>query len=158
MEFDLTQAVLGGLVGTIAMTIVMYMGSWMMGLKMDMPMTLGTMFLRKGTAAWSVGLMMHLVMGAIFFIIYAALLGALGITSAVVAWTGIFGVIHGLMAGAAFGMMPALHPRMATPGATAPDTVPAPGFFGVKLGAMAPIAIIVVHVIYGLVAGAVYAG
>lgn len=156
MELDLARAVLGGLAGTVAMTVVMYMGSALMGLKMDMPMTLGTMFLRKGMGAWLVGLMMHLMMGAIFFVIYAALFGALGITSGIVAWAGVFAIIHGLMAGAAFGIMPALHPRMAGATASASDTVPAPGFFGVRLGRMAPMAIIVVHVVYGLVAGAVY--
>lgn len=156
MEFEIERAVLGGLVGTIGMTVVMYMGS-VMGMKMDMPMTLGTMLLPKGTAAWAVGLMMHLMMGIVFFIIYAALFKVFGIHSAIAAWSALFGVVHALVAGTAFGMMPALHPRMATGPASPPDSVPAPGILGINMGAMGPMAVIAVHAIYGLVAGSLYA-
>ncbi|MBI4202662.1 MAG: hypothetical protein HY532_06100 [Chloroflexi bacterium] len=155
MEFELGKAIVAGVVGTLAMTAVMYMGSMMMGLKMDMPMTLGTMVLSKGTGAWVVGLMMHLMMGAVFFIIYGALFQAFGVRSGVVGWGAVFGVAHAVMAGGVFGMMPALHPRMATTG-DSPDKVPAPGYFGLKLGGMAPVAVIAVHVVYGVVAALVY--
>ncbi|MBI4297693.1 MAG: hypothetical protein HY676_04100 [Chloroflexi bacterium] len=157
MEFDIGRAVLGGLVGTIAMTLVMTMGTRLMGIDMDMPMTLGTMFLSKGTAAWVLGLMAHLMMGIVFFIIYAALIRAFGIHSAVAGWTALFGAIHALIAGMAFGMMPVLHPRMATEPPVGTDRVPAPGVMGTQLGMMAPMAIVAVHVIYGLVGGAIYA-
>ncbi|MBI4336217.1 MAG: hypothetical protein HY683_00100, partial [Chloroflexi bacterium] len=70
MDFEIGKAALAGVVGTLVMTAVMYMGS-MMGMKMDMPMTLGTMFLPRGTAAWALGLMMHLMMGIVFYIMYA---------------------------------------------------------------------------------------
>lgn len=156
MDFEIGRAVLGGLAGTIAMTVVMYMGS-MMGMKMDMPMTLGTMFFPKGTAAWVVGLMIHLMMGVVFFIIYAALFTALGIESGIIGWSALFGAIHALLAGAAFGMMPSVHPRMATEPKSSPGTVSAPGYFGVKMGMMGPAALIAVHLIYGIVAGAIYA-
>ncbi|MBI2846980.1 MAG: hypothetical protein HYX82_03765 [Chloroflexi bacterium] len=156
MELEIGRAVLSGLIGTIAMTMVMYMGS-MMGMKMDMPMTLGTMFFPRGSVAWVVGLMMHLMMGVVFFIIYAVLFAALGIESGIIGWSALFGAIHALMAGAAFGMMPSVHPRMATEPKSSPDTVSAPGYFGVKMGMMGPLALIVVHVIYGLVAGSIYA-
>lgn len=154
MDFDIGRAILGGLVGTVSMTVVMYMGA-MMGMKMDMPMTLGTMLFPKGPAAWVVGLMMHLMMGVVFFIIYAALFTALNIESGIIGWSALFGAIHALMAGAAFGMMPSVHPRMAAE--PTPGTVSAPGYFGVKMGMMGPVALIVVHVVYGLVAGAIYA-
>ncbi|MBI2872142.1 MAG: hypothetical protein HYY00_03005 [Chloroflexi bacterium] len=156
MSFELGQAVLAGLIGTIAMTVVMYMGS-MMGMKMDMPMTLGTMFLPKGATAWTVGLMLHLMMGIIFFLVYAGLIDAFGIRLGVAGWTALFGAIHAIAIGPAFGMMPMLHPRMATGPEAASDRVPAPGFMGLKMGMMGPMGIIAAHVVYGLVAGAVYA-
>lgn len=156
MDFDIGMAVLGGLAGTAAMTVVMYMG-YMMRMKMDMPMTLGTMFLPKGGAAWVVGLMIHLMMGTIFFIIYATLFSALGVQSAIPGWSALFGVVHAAIAGTAFGMMPMLHPRMATGSATSSETVPMPGFFGTKMGMMGPMSIVMVHVVYGLVGGAIYA-
>ncbi len=155
MEFEIGKAVLGGVIGTLAMTMAMYMGGMVMGLKMDMPMTLGTMVLPKGSGAWILGMMMHLMMGAVFFTIYAALFHAFGIRSGVIVWSGAFGVVHAVMAGVVFGMMPAIHPRMATAGGNG-ETVPAPGYFGLKLGAMAPMAIVAVHVVFGLAGGAVY--
>lgn len=157
MDLDISRAVFSGLVGTVAMTAVMMMGSVMMGLKMDMPMTLGTMLLPKGNAAWAMGLMMHLMMGIIFFIIYAAVMDGLGITSAIAGWAALFGVVHGVLAGMSFGMMPMVHPRMATEPAVGVGKVAAPGFMGLSLGMMAPMAIIGVHAVYGLVGGAVYA-
>ena len=55
-------------------------------------------------------------------------------------------------------MMGAIHPRMAASTAGGPGgTLTAPGFFGVNYGAMAPMAIIVLHIVFGAVAGAVYA-
>ncbi len=157
MDFETGRAVLGGLVGVIAMTVAMTMGSAMMGIKMDMPMTLGTMVFPKGTTAWVAGLMMHVVMGIVLFLIYAGLIDAFGIETTVAGWAGLFGVVHAMAAGAAFGMMPMVHPRMAADGVGGGTTVPAPGFFGVRLGATAPMAIVAVHAVFGLVGGAVYA-
>lgn len=156
MEFEIGKAVVGGLVGTIAMTMAMSMGS-KMGMKMDMSMMLGTMLFPKGTTAWLAGLMLHLMMGIVFFIIYAAIFTGLDVGSAIVGWSALFGAVHAIVAGAGMGMMPALHPRMASAPGTGPDTLPAPGFFGMKMGTMAPMAIVAVHVAYGLVAGAIYA-
>jgi hypothetical protein len=157
MEFDIARAAVSGAVGAVAMTVVMYMGSMMMGLKMDMPMTLGTMILPKGTAAWALGLMVHLMMGAVFFIVYAALFQEFGIRTAIAGWSALFGVVHALLAGMAFGMMPMLHPRMATEPASDSGKVAAPGYWGIKLGWMGPMAIIGVHAVYGALAGAIYA-
>ncbi len=155
MEFEFGKALIGGLIGTVAMTMVMYMGS-MMGMKMDMPMTLGTMLLPRGGAAWGLGLMAHLMMGMVFFIIYAVLFKAFGIQSGVIGWSALFGAVHSLVAGIAFGMMPALHPRMVSGPDAGTDRVPAPGFMGAKMGPMGPMGVVVVHVAYGLVAGAIY--
>lgn len=157
MDFDIARAVLGGLAGTAAMTMLMCLGGSMMGIKMDMPMILGTMFLSKGTAAWMVGMMMHLMMGIVFFLIYGLLIAGFEIHSAIAGWSALFGSVHALIAGTAFGIMPVLHPRMATEPASDSDTVPTPGFMGLQLGRMAPMAIIGTHVVYGVVGGAIYA-
>jgi hypothetical protein len=156
MEVDLAQAVLAGVVGTAVMTAVLYMG-FLMGMRMDMPMMLGTMMLPKGPAAWVAGLVMHFGMGIVFFIVYALLFNAFGIREAVAGWGAIFGLVHGFVAGAALGMMPVMHPRIVSAsGETAEGTLPAPGPFGLNVSAMAPVAIIVLHVIYGAVGGAIY--
>ena len=62
---------LGGLVGTLAITFLMYVGGPMMGLpKMDIAAMLGSML-----GGWGMGMMMHFLNGAVIFpLIYAYLL------------------------------------------------------------------------------------
>jgi hypothetical protein len=157
MDFELGTAILAGLAGTAAMTTVMYMG-FAMNMRMDMPMTLGTMFLPKGPAAWVLGLMLHFMMGAVFFIIYGALFDAFAVNSGVAGVGALFGLVHGVAAGAAMGMMPVMHPRMVTAGGPGEsEGVVNPGFFATTYGAMGAMALIGVHVLYGLVGGLVYA-
>jgi len=152
MDFTLGSALLAGVAGTAAMTVVLSMAP-AMGMRMDMPAMLGTMFLPLGAAARLLGLAIHFGMGALFFLVYAALFDGLDLSGALAGWGALFGIVHGLVAGAAMGMMPAMHPRMAE----GPGAVPPPGVFGARLGAMAPMAILLLHALYGAVGGAVYA-
>ena len=55
----LARAVLGGFVGTAAMTAMMYLVAPMMGLHMDISAMLG--------GSWAAGLMMHVVNGTLIF-------------------------------------------------------------------------------------------
>jgi hypothetical protein len=156
MEFDLAQAIIAGVVGTAVMTAVLYVG-FLMGMRMDMPMMLGTMMLPKGPPAWAAGLVMHFGAGIVFFIAYGLLFDAFGISETIAGWGAIFGLVHGFVAGMALGMMPVMHPRIAASSAgESSETLPAPGFFGLNVSAMAPVAILLLHVIYGAAGGAVY--
>lgn len=156
MEFELGTAILAGLAATAVMTAVLYMG-YAMGMRMDMPMMLGTMLLPKGPAAWLLGLAMHFMMGAAFFVVYAALFDILAIEDTIAGWGALFGLAHGTVAGAAMGMMNVMHPRMeSSAGQSGVSALPAPGFFGLRVSAMAPVAILMLHVIYGAVGGAIY--
>ncbi|GAB4337803.1 MAG: hypothetical protein Kow0010_25980 [Dehalococcoidia bacterium] len=158
MDFDPGTAILAGLVATAVMTALMYAGASMMSVRMDMPMMLGTMMMPPGSAARMAGLVMHFVAGTVFFIIYAALFDAFGIDSTVAGWAALFGLVHGVLAGLMMVMMPMMHSRMATAGAVAGSgEVEAPGLFGKNLGQMAPMAIVALHVVFGLVGGAIYA-
>jgi len=155
VEFELGTAILAGLAGTAVMTAALYMG-YVMGMRMDMPMMLGTMLLPKGAAAWLLGLAMHFMMGAAFFVVYAVLFDALAIEDTVAGWGALFGLAHGTMAGAAMGMMNVMHPRMEGSAQAGVGALPAPGFFGLRVSAMAPMAILMLHVIFGAVGAAVY--
>lgn len=158
MEFQLETAILAGLIGTAAMTGLMYMG-YLMNMRMDMPMMLGTMFLPRGTTAWALGLMLHLMMGVVFFVTYALIFDALAIESGVVGWAAAFGLAHGAVAGMAMGMMPGMHPRMATAhGSVGSEQVPNPGLFASSFGLMGPVAILMLHLVFGVVGGLVYNG
>ena len=71
MKPNIGRAVLGGFVGTLAITFLMYIGGPMMGLpKMDIAAMLGSML-----GGWTMGMMMHFLNGTIIFpLIYAYLL------------------------------------------------------------------------------------
>jgi uncharacterized membrane protein YagU involved in acid resistance len=74
----LSRAMMGGLVGTMAMTSVMYFVAPMMGLHMDIAAMLGSML----GGNWAAGLMMHFLNGAVIFpalyvyVLYARLPGS----------------------------------------------------------------------------------
>lgn len=71
MRPSLSRTVLGGLAGTIVMTLMMYFVSPMMGVKMDIAASLGSML----GGSWTLGMMMHFLNGTIIFpLIYAFLL------------------------------------------------------------------------------------
>lgn len=57
------RAALGGFVGTLAMTAMMYLVAPMMGLHMDIAAMLGSML----DGSWPAGLMMHFVNGTVIF-------------------------------------------------------------------------------------------
>ena len=59
----LARAILGGIVGTMAMTAMMYLVAPMMGLRMDIAAMLGSML----GMGWAAGMMMHVVNGSIVF-------------------------------------------------------------------------------------------
>jgi hypothetical protein len=156
MELDAAKAILAGLIGTGVMTAVMYMGR-LMNMRMDMPMMLGTMFLPRGQAAWALGLMIHLMMGGLFFLIYAVLFDILALETGIVGWSVVFALVHGAVAGMSMAMMPAMHPRMATAGGFDDEGhVPNPGMSGLNMGLMGPLALLVLHAVFGLVGGLVY--
>ena len=101
--------------------------------------------------------MVHLMMGAVFFAVYAALFDLLAIESGIVGWAALFGLVHGVAAGAAMGMMPVMHPRMVTAGGSFGETgVANPGLFASAFGMIGPMALLALHVLYGAVGGLVY--
>jgi len=155
VDFDAALGAGAGLAATVVMTALMVIAP-MMKVRMDMPMMLGTMMMDPGAAAKAVGYVVHFMMGIVFGVIYAALVSAFDIETSVAGWAAIIGVVHGFAAGVMMSMMGSLHPRMraATPSGA---HVEAPGVFGVRYGAMTPIAIIALHAVFGAVWGAVYA-
>lgn len=106
----LRQEGVGGLAGTAIMTMMMYIAPRMGMPKMDMPRMLGTMFISKEGSATALGMVIHLMMGAIFAIIYAWL-WSLGLGSATWWWGLIFGAVHGIVAVVMMPVMLRMHPR-----------------------------------------------
>lgn len=71
MKPNVGKSILGGFVGTLAMTLMMYKIGPMMGMmKMDIAAMLGNML-----GGWTMGMMMHFINGTIIFpLIYVLLL------------------------------------------------------------------------------------
>ena len=145
------NAVIAGIVATAAMTALMYMAK-AMGIPMDMPRMLGLMFTRPENKAgtYFVGLMVHFMNGVIFAIIYAAVFAAVGLAGGWF-WGLIFGAVHGVIAGLVMGMMPIVHPRMGPGKELSP-----PGLFAKNISPMAPMGLLMLHLVYGAIIGALY--
>ncbi len=140
-------AIVAGLVGTVAISVVMGMAPMMGMPKMDIVAMLSTMF---GKPNRLLGWMMHFMMGVIFALIYA-FLWSLGIGSAT--WLNglIFGSVHWLIAGMVMGMIPMMHAGIKS------GAVKAPGLWMTNNGGMmAFTGGLIGHLFFGLVVVAGY--
>jgi hypothetical protein len=142
------KAVIAGLSGGIAMTILGMLVR-QMGMDMNAEMMLGTMLVSQaGTSAWIAGLMIHLVLSVIFALIYAW--GFERITHRAGVGVGLgFAVIHIIGAGIAMAMIPAMHPMI-------PEMMPPPGAFMSGMGAMGIGLFVLEHLMYGAIVGGMY--
>ncbi|MFZ5820192.1 MAG: DUF6789 family protein [Chloroflexota bacterium] len=140
-------AIAAGLVGTIAISMVMAMAPKMGMPKMDIVDMLSTMF---GKPNRSIGWMMHFLMGVIFALIYSFVWSA-GVGSST--WINglIFGAVHWLVVGIGMGMIPMMHAGIKS------GAVKAPGLWMANNGGlMAFIGGLVGHMVFGLVVVLVY--
>ncbi len=152
MDLNAGAAISAGLVGTAAMTAVLYMGIALMPrqMKMNLLYMLGTMMIRSKGAAYMMGAMMHTSMGIVFALIHAGLYQALGLESGLAAWGLLFGFAHWLVVGLGMGMIGGMHPVMRA------GEMQAPGFFVKNYPAMTIGGFLMLHLLYGLVVGVVY--
>ena len=128
------RAALGGFIGTLVMTMMMYVVAPMMGLHMDIAALLGSML----GGSWSAGLMMHFVNGTVIFpAIYAYALYAHLPGSPAIRGT-IWGVVLWLIA------QTMVMPMMGA------------GFFSSAMGgAMAAMGSLIGHILYGSLLGVI---
>lgn len=157
MEIIWSQAILAGLIGAALMALGMLAGR-VMGLSTDMVRMMGLFFVREESSPAvirGVGILTHFVMGALFGIVYAILFTSVGVATSVgsaAIWGILFGALHGVAIGAILGALPVLHPRMGSAGAALESS----GFFGHRIGLGMPVALILLHMIYGVTAGVIY--
>lgn len=156
-NFELGTAIWAGVVAAVAMLGVIYAGLASGMTSMNLLRTLGTMIAPRGADAvvYGLGLMMHLMMGAVFGVVHAGLLHAVDVGSdgAAVGYGVLFGVIHGLMVAMTMPiMLTMMHPLVRS------GEMPKPGVAMTNLGKMTPMGIVMGHVVFGLVAGAIYVG
>lgn len=145
---DILAVIIAGLAGTVVITIMMSLAPQMGMPKMDMPGMLGSMFGAPGS--WTMGLIIHLMMGVIFAFIYG-LLWANGVGAPAVLSGILFGVIHWLVVGLVMGMMPMMHAGIQS------GDVPEPGVYMLKNGGMMGfMGGLIGHIIFALVVILIY--
>ena len=109
MKLKLGRVVLGGIVGTLAITFLMYVGGPMMGLpRMDVAAMLGGML-----GGWGMGMAMHILNGTVIFplifayVLYAKLPGSphlKGILWGLILWVLAQIVVMPMMGAGLFGL------------------------------------------------------
>jgi hypothetical protein len=143
-----------GLVATTALTAVM-IAAQLAGLsRLDLPLVLGTLLTPDPDHARIAGFVVHLVVGQVFALGYAAVFALLDQATW---WLGaLLGLLHVSVAlTVLLPVLPGLHPRMAShragPASTA--VLEPPGLLALNYGVQTPAVAIVAHLVYGVVLG-----
>ncbi len=152
MDWNAGAAVGAGLVATAVMTAIMYMGLGLMPRQMSMNILhmMGTMMSRSTMPIYVIGAMMHFGLGILFALAHTGLYTAFNLETALVGWGLLFGLVHWLIVGMGFGMIGSMHPRMRS------GEMSAPGPFLRNFPTMTIMGFLMVHLVYGLVVGALY--
>ena len=144
---NVLSAVIAGIAGTIAISMVMGLAPMMGMPKMDIVDMLSTMF---GKPNKVLGWMMHLMMGVVFALIYA-FLWSRGFGSSNWLFGLIFGVVHWLIVGVIMAMIPMMHVGIKN------GDVEAPGMWMTNQGGiLAFVGGLMGHMVFGLVVTLVY--
>jgi hypothetical protein len=151
------NAILSGFVGTIVLTILLAGSQGLRLTRMNIPFMLGTFLTPDRDLAKLLGFAVHFVNGWGIALLYAVLLQVWGGGTW---WQGaIIGFVHGLFVlVAVMPIMPGVHPRMASEqrGPTPTKQLEPPGFLALNYGHRTPISIMLAHVVYGALVGALY--
>jgi hypothetical protein len=129
-----------GLVATTALTAVLIAAQLAGRTRMDLPLMLGTITTEDPDRARVAGFVVHLSLGQVFALFYAAGFAALERSGA---WLGaLFGIAHAVVALTVLvPLLPGVHPRMASERA-GPDSTAVlepPGLFSLHYGAATPL-------------------
>jgi hypothetical protein len=152
---SLWGALAGGVAGTLVLTTALRAASELRLTRMDIPFLLGTAVTDNRLRAKVVGYALHFLFGVLFALAYYGIFAAIDRSGW---WLGaIFGLAHGLFAGSALVnvLLPAVHPRMASP-LSAADSTPLlepPGFLLLNYGAATPVVTVAAHIAYGAIVG-----
>lgn len=151
MEANLFLAALAGFIGAIILTLLIY-ALKLAGLQLDIPYLIGTLFVnpRDKTQVYLTGILLHLLIGAAWGVLYVFLLTAMVVTPnwpAGILW----GLGHGIFIGSMMGILAETHPAIGE-GKPLKD----PGIMGSSWGTLIPYCVLGLHIIYGASTLAIY--
>ena len=143
-----------GLVATTLLTCVM-IAAQLAGLtRLDLPLLLGTLVTADPDRARAAGFVIHLTMGQVFALGYAAVFTLLDRATW---WLGaILGVLHVTIALTALvPLLAGVNPRMASyrAGPSSTAVLEPPGLLGLNYGVQTPVAAAAAHLVYGIALG-----
>jgi hypothetical protein len=143
------KAFLAGVIGAIAMSVILWIARNWMGIPAHMEMMLGTMVVPNAAlTAWLVGFGIHLLIGGVLALVYAWAFEHITHRAGWLVGVG-FGLIHAVIAGLGNLLIPAIHPMI-------PERMPAPGAFMANLGIIGIVAEFALHAVYGAIVGGLY--
>ena len=151
MEANLLIAALSGFIGALILTLLIYLLK-VSGQKLDIPYLIGTRFVdaRNKSQVYTVGITLHLLIGAGWGILYVFLLTAMVVTPnwpAGILW----GLGHGIFIGSIMGMLADTHPAIGE-GKLIDD----PGIMGRSWGKLIPYWLLALHIIFGVCTLSIY--
>ena len=151
---DWTGWALFGLVATTTLTAMMITAQLAGLTRLDLPLALGTLVTADPDRARVAGFFIHLTVGQVFALGYAATFALLrGPTW----WLGaLLGLLHVAVAlTVLLPLLPGVHPRMASPRAGPASTavLEPPGLLALNYGIQTPAVAIIAHLVYGGVLG-----
>jgi uncharacterized membrane protein YagU involved in acid resistance len=152
-----TSWLIWGFGATVVLTTLMS-GSQAVGLtRMNIPYMLGTMFTPNRDRAKVIGILVHIVNGWLFALVYVTAFEVWGAASW---WLGaLIGAVHAsFVLGVGLPTLPAFHPRMASEhqGPTVVRQLEPPGFMALHYGVRTPVSVMLAHIVFGAILGAFY--
>jgi uncharacterized membrane protein YagU involved in acid resistance len=152
---------LWGFAATVVLTTVMAASQGLGLTRMNIPFMLGTMFTCNRDRAQPIGVVLHLLNGWIFSLVYIAAFHAWPTDWPWPQWiVGVcIGLVHALFVLAvAMPILPGMHPNMAssTAGPSARRRLEPPGFLALHYGVRTPISVVLAHLVFGLILGVLY--
>lgn len=134
---------LWGFLANVILTIISSVTQGLGLTRMNYPYTLGTIFTPNRDLAKLYGLLVHVGVGWLFSLIYVFIFQSLGAAGW---WRGaVIGIFHAFFVlVVVMGLMPGLHPRMASEqhGPEAQNMLEPPGFLALHYGVRTPVAVI----------------
>jgi hypothetical protein len=148
-------SLLAGFAGTLVLT-TLEAGAQQLNLtRMSVPYLLGTAFTRSRDRAKVIGFFTHLVNGQLFALLYVAIFHALG--QGGILRGAFIGLVHSaVVLLVVMPLLPSIHPRMASlhQGPTHLRQLEPPGPFALHYGVSTPVVVVLSHVVFGALVGA----
>lgn len=145
MEANLLIAALSGLIGAIVLTLLIYLLK-LFGQDLDIPYLIGSRFvdIENESAVYTTGILLHLLIGAGWGVLYVILLTAMVV---VPNWPAgiLWGFGHGIFVGAMMGIIADTHPYIGDD-----KPINSPGILGSEWGTLMPYWILGLHIVFGV--------